>query len=82
MNQADLPEYVAISIEAVGGIDTDEGQEMLRLLMTKEDKPLPSYEKAAPVEIIEAQKQLPSSEQNIMGEELEGMFSKILSMKP
>lgn len=76
-----LPDYIAISVEAVGGTETVEGQEMLRLLLLREGGDAPAALESKPEATIAAPAQI-ADDENIMGEDFERMFSSALKSRP
>lgn len=76
-----IPKHIAISVEAVGGIDSDAGKEILRLLLEREEnKPAIATKQDQP----KALPALPKSKTQtdaLLPENLETMFQKIIAEK-
>jgi hypothetical protein len=73
---SDIAEYIQISVDAVGGTDSDAGQEMLRLLLARENGEQSTEQLAEPVnpEVLP-----PAKEDSLFSPELESMFSDYVS---
>lgn len=65
----DTPEHIEISVAAVGGIESDAGQEMYQILTERYD----DKSKVITERIVE---QIEHKEESVLGAELEGMFAK------
>ena len=75
-----LPDHIRISIDAVGGLDTEAGQEMMRLLAEREGLELVPVQSAIPAPAQETIEAPPTDEHadTILGPELEAMFQRVV----
>lgn len=69
MNDDELPAYIKISVDAVGGADSPEGKEMERLLLERAGEPERTVAIAEPIEKV-------NGDESILGATLEGLFSQ------
>lgn len=69
-----LAQYIAISVEAVGGLESEAGKEMQRLLLEREGVDIPQQQLAPPKPEAPAVEKVDDS---ILGGELESMFSRV-----
>lgn len=83
--QNELPEYVKISVAAVGGMDTPEGQEMLRLLMesgyTVETRALPAAAPSPEPAVLVSDAPDTQEDANLMPAVLTDLFDQVFNGK-
>lgn len=73
----ELAQYIAISVDAVGGPESEAGKEMMHLLLTRDGAEVPDQPQqklAAPTSETPAVEKVSDS---ILGTDLESMFSRV-----